>query len=238
MVFKEVIIGDARLIHGDSMEVMPRLGECADMVFTDPPYKLTSGGNGEYVEWQIAHDYENTGDVVTCNIDWPDFMPLLFKAMRGNSHCYTMCNNRHVEDMLKAARESGLRFHNLLTWDKGSCTPNRFYMKNSEFVGFFFKGKAKYINDCSSQQLIYCPQENYGNHPTTKPTALCEYYVRNSSNEGQTVVDPFMGVGSTAIACLKAGRKFIGVEIEEKWFDLAVKRVRDFQSMPRQLSMV
>lgn len=233
----KVIIGDAVLYHGDSIKILPELGECADMVFTDPPYLLTSGGNGDYVDWQISHDYDNTGAVVTCDIDWKDFMPLLFKSMRGDSHCYTMCNNRHVKEMIIQAEECGLRQHNLCVWDKGSCTPNRWYMKNIEFIGMFFKGKAKFINNCSSQQLIYCPQENYGGHPTTKPTALCEFYIRNSSNEGQTVLDPFMGVGSTGLAALKSGRKFIGIELEKKWFDKSVKRLEDFYNKPQQISM-
>lgn len=210
------------------------------MVFTDPPYKLTSGGAapaGSIAEWQLAEDYSNDGSLVKCDIDWSDFMPLLYKSMRGDSHCYTMCNNRHVANMLNAAKSADLRFHNLCVWDKGDCTPNRWYMKNCEFLGFFFKGKAKWINNMSSQQLIYCPQENYDKHPTTKPTALCEFYIRNSSQDGQTVLDPFMGVASTGIAALRAGRKFIGIELEEKWFNASVKRVQNFYNNPQQIQM-
>lgn len=237
MALNKVTIGDATLYCGDSMEVLPSLGECADMIFTDPPYLLTSGGNGDYVDWHISHDYNNTGEVVKCEIDWKDFMPILFNSMRSDSHCYTMANNRHVKDMIIEAEKAGFRQHNLCVWDKGSCTPNRWYMKNIEFVGFFFKGKAKFINDCSSQQLIFCPQENYDKHPTTKPTALCEFYIRNSSKEGDVVVDPFMGVASTAIAALRSGRKFIGIELEEKWFDASVRRVNDFYNKPQQIQM-
>lgn len=236
MIRKEVI-GDATLYCGDTMEILPTLGECADMVLTDPPYLLTSGGNGEYADWQLAHDYKNDGKVVECDIDWPDFMPLIFNAMRGDSHCYTMANNRHVQAMLVEAEKAGLRFHNLLPWDKQSCTPNRWYMKNCEFTGFFFKGKAKFINNCSSQQNISCPQENYGGHPTTKPSLLMEFYIRNSSEEGQVVLDPFMGVCSTGIAAVRSGRKFIGIELEQKWFDISCKRIEDYYNKPQQLGM-
>ncbi len=92
--------------------------------------------------------------------------------------------------------------------------------------------------DMSSQQLIYCPQENYGKHPTTKPTALCEFYIRNSSKEGEIILDPFMGVASTGIAALRSGRKFIGCEISEKWFNLSVSRIEDFYNKPQQISML
>lgn len=234
-----VIIGNATLYHGDTLEILPKLGECADLIFTDPPYKLTYGGpDGSMGGCLSKENYDNKGGLVECNIDWPDFMPLLYKSMRGDSHCYAMANNRHVQNMLNAAEAAEFRFHNLCVWDKGDCTPNRWYMKNCEFLGFFYKGKAKFINDCGSQQLIYCPQENYGGHPTTKPTALCEFYIRNSSQEGETVCDPFMGVASTAIAALRAGRKFIGIELDGRWFDLAVKRVSDFYRTPQQISML
>jgi len=225
MKHREEIIGDCRLILGNAIEILPELGECADIVLTDPPYLLTSGGNGEYADWQLARDYDNSGKIVDCEIDWPDFMPLLFKAMRGDSHCYTMCNNRHVQAMLNSAEKAGFRFHNLLAWDKMSCTPNRWYMKNMEFVGMFYKGKAKFINNCSNQQLMACPQENYGEHPTTKPTALMAYYIKNSSAHGETVLDPFMGVASTGVAAVRTGRKFIGVELDQKYFDASCRRI-------------
>jgi site-specific DNA-methyltransferase (adenine-specific) len=237
---KEVIIGDVRLIHGNSIDILPTLGECADLIVTDPPYKLSSGGAappGSIAEWHLAEDYNNDGSLVTCDIDWPDFMPLLYGAMRGDSHCYTMCNNRHVQGMLNAAEAAGLRFHNLCVWDKGACTPNRWYMKGCEFTGFFFKGKAKHINDCGAQQLVYCPNENYGGHPTVKSVQLMKFYIENSSKDGETVLDPFCGVGSTLMAAAMSGRKAIGIELEKKWFDLAVRRVSDFYDKPRQISM-
>lgn len=229
---RKEVIGDCVLYRGDCLEIMPTLGECADMVLTDPPYLLTSGRNGDYANWHLAHDYDNSGKIVECDIDWPDFMKPIYESMRGDSHCYTMCNNRHVKNMLNAAEQAGFRFHNLLAWDKMSCTPNRWYMKNIEFVGFFYKGKAKFINNCSNQQSMACPQENYGGHPTTKPTPLMAYYIKNSSQPGETVLDPFMGVASTGVGCIKANRKFIGIELDEKYFDIACKRIEEAYCQP------
>jgi DNA modification methylase len=217
------IIGNATLYYGDTMNILPQLGVCADLVATDPPYLLTSGGNNQ--DWTLGDGYNNNGSIVQCDIIWRDFMPLLFNCLRNESHAYVMSNNRHVEDMLSEARWAGFKFHNLLVWDKLSATPNRWYMKNCEFTGFFYKGKAKHINNCGDMQLIRCPQENYGTHPTTKPVALMRHYIENSTTQGQMVIDPFMGVGATGVAAIESGRKFIGIEIDEKYFNQACERI-------------
>lgn len=235
---EKVVIGDVTIYHGDAIEILPTLGECADCVFTDPPYLLSSGGNGDYADWHLSSDYNNNGELVTCKIDWPDFMPLLQKSMRGDSHCYTMCNDRHVEAMLREGRNSGLRQHSLLIWEKGTATPNKHGMKCVEFIGLFFKGKEKYWNDCGQKQMVYVAQENYMGHPTVKPVPLCENYIRQSTIEGETILDPFCGVGSTLLAAAKSGRKAIGIELEKKWFDLSVKRVHDFYQKPQQIQML
>ena len=204
----------------------------ADLIVTDPPYKLESGGNttGEMIGKFAVGTYDNSGSIVACDIDWPDFMPLLYASLAGDSHAYIMCNNRHVQAMLTEAENSGFRFHNLLVWDKGNATPNRWYMKNCEFTGFFFKGTAKYVNDCGAKQLLYVPQEPYGDHPTTKPTLLMRHYIEQSSQPGHVVLDPFMGSGATGVAAVRAGRKFIGIEKDAKYFDMCCKRIEAAQS--------
>lgn len=221
---KPTIIGDAVLYQGDCLEIMPTLGQF-DAVVTDPPYLLTLGGRGDYATWQLAKDYDNNGQIVPCDINWSDFMAPIPQAMKDGTHAYVMCNNRHVKDMLTQAEVAGLGFHNLLVWDKKSCTPNRYYMKNLEFTGFFYKNRSKHLNDCSSQQLMACPQENYGDHPTTKPVALMSFYIRNSSQHGDIVLDPFMGSGTTGVAALQAGRRFVGIELDAKYFDAACGRI-------------
>jgi site-specific DNA-methyltransferase (adenine-specific) len=62
-------------------------------------------------------------------------------------------------------------------------------------------------------------------HPTQKPVELMRYYIENSSNENDTVLDPFMGSGSTGVACLELNRKFIGFEIDEKYYEIAINRL-------------
>lgn len=215
----------------------------ADMVLSDPPYLLTSGGKASSPMAGCFEGYDNDGEIVPCNITWAEMMPMLFAALKENAHAYIMCNNRHVQEMLTQAEAAGFYFHNLLVWDKRTATANRWYMKNLEFVGFFGKGKAFMINDCGSKQLLYVPQidesgdfaEDGKPHPTEKPVLLMRHYVENSTQEGQTVFDPFMGSGTTGVACVRSGRRFIGVEKDVRFFDMACRRIeKSMKNNPAQ----
>ena len=222
-------IGRATLYLGDCRDILPTLGK-VDAVVTDPPYLLESGGNktGE-MRGKFSHGrYDNSGSIVPVDIGFDDFMPLLAEVL-PQGHAYVMVNNRHVQGALNAAERAGFRFHNLLVWDKGTGTPNRWYMKNCEFTLFLFRGEAKYITDCGSRQLIRCPNVINGEHETQKPVPLMEHYVGNSSEHGQTILDPFMGSGTTGVAAVQMGRDFIGIEREPKYFDIACKRIEDAQ---------
>jgi len=232
MTFEFQNIGNATLYCGDCMEILPSLGMCADLLVTDPPYTLASGGGNPIEGRRMSgkfnpKNYVNDGNIVSCDIDWPDFIPLMYKSLKENTHAYIMCNNRHIKNMITSADDAGFKFHNLLVWDKGNATPNRWYMKNCEFTGFFYKGKAKFINDCGARQLLYIPQEPYKDHPTPKPVMLMKHYIEQSSSPEDTVIDPFMGVGSTGVAAKLSNRKFIGIELDKKYFDIACKRIEN-----------
>ena len=234
-------IGNCTLHLGDSLEIMHDMvlsGNQADLVVTDPPYKLTYGGcHGSLGGCLSSENYDNKGGLVECEIDWTDFMPLLFNILR-HGHAYVMCNNRHVQNMLNSAEKSGFKFHNRVVWDKGSCTPNMWYMKNCEYIGFFYKSKAKFINDCGSKQLIKIPQIDESDHPTEKPVMLMRHYIENSSKPDDIVIDPFMGTGTTGVACIESNRKFIGIEKIEKWFDVACKRIEKSYQAPKQHGLI
>lgn len=221
-----------RLECGDSLAIMRDMiarGEAVDLVVCDPPYLIESGGNttGEMGGCFARGKYNNSGAIVECDVDWQDFMPLIFGVLRKDAHAYIMANNRNVQGMLNAAEAAGFRFHNLLVWDKISATPNRWYMKNLEFVGFFFKGRARPINDCSMKQLVRVQQIDESDHPTEKPVALMEHYIRNSGLPGDVVFDPFMGSGSTGVAARRLGFGFYGIEKDEKHFETAQNRIQN-----------
>jgi site-specific DNA-methyltransferase (adenine-specific) len=241
----KLIIGDAVLINGDIREAIK--GIQADLLLTDPPYKLTSGGcttEGGIHNRLGGKGYDNSGFIVPCDIDWPEFFPLFYGALRAGKDAYVMCNDKHIRNMLNAAEDAGFNFHNMLIWNKRSVTPNRWYMKQAEFIGFFYKSPAKTINNPSSTQIIIMPQVDESGqfsdeaHPTKKQVMLMRHYIENSSEKGDVVLDPFMGSGTTGVAALRAGRKFIGIEKDARFFKMACRRLEaELKSPPAQESL-
>jgi site-specific DNA-methyltransferase (adenine-specific) len=222
-------IGAATLYLGDAREIAPTLGT-VDCIVSDIPYPLESGGNttGEMGGKFAVGTYDNSGAIIPCDIEFSEIMALS-AACLPHGHAYFMVNNRHVANAENAALAAGFRFHNWLVWDKGTGTPNRWYMKNCEFTLFVFRGAAKYINDCGSRQLIKCPNVMGGEHDTQKPVPLMEHYISNSTKPGDIVFDPFAGSGTTGIAALNLGRRFIGIEIVPAFFDIACRRIEQAQ---------
>jgi site-specific DNA-methyltransferase (adenine-specific) len=221
-----VIIGDATLYLGDARELLPLIGS-VNMVCTDVPYELESGGRSGLMGGKFDPTvYDNSGEFIPCDIEFDEFMPLIADVL-PQGHAYFMVNNRHVAGIENAALAAGFRFHNWLVWDKGTCTPNRWYMKNCEFTLLAFRGQGRLINDCGSRQLIRCPNVIGGVHDTQKPVALMEHYISNSSDRGDIVLDPFMGSGTTGVAALNLGRKFIGIEKDEQHFSNAIYRIEN-----------
>lgn len=172
---------------------------------------------------------ENRGKLFDHNdVDAKDWFPELYRVLKNDTHCYVMCNLLNLQNFMCISSQVGFKIHNLLVWQKNNATPNKWYMKNCEFTLFLYKGKSKYINDCGSKQVhsfnnvIGCKR-----HPTEKPVALMQYYIQNSSRENDIVLDPFMGCGSTGVACANAGRRFIGMELDAAYFEIAKQRVED-----------
>lgn len=221
---KKETIGDCTLYLGDAMDILPNLSP-VQCVCMDAPYLLTKGGkSGELGGILSTDNYDNDGAIVECNIHWDDFMPLIAGVVE-RGHVYSMCNDKNMRDMLNAAYDAKMHHHNILVWDKITAVANRWWMKNCEFAGMFSMGKAFRLNDCGKNQLVVCPPEKETEHPTEKPASLMQYWIENSTQKGDLVLDPFMGVGSTGIACAQSGRRFIGIEIDEKWFNIACERI-------------
>ncbi|WP_319532841.1 site-specific DNA-methyltransferase [uncultured Cohaesibacter sp.] len=223
---------------GDARDINVR---DAALIVTDFPYELTSGGKSDdprAMSGGWMKDYDNKGKVVIADISWADGMALMFEALAPVAHAYVFCNNRHLQEAQNAATHAGFYIHNVLVWNKRTATANRWYMKNCEFVLFLGKGPAFKIGNCSSMACVemFWPDETI--HPNEKPWPLLQRYIRNSSEAGATVFDPFMGSGSTGVAAAKLGRDFIGIELEQRWFDIAKERIEkaedEFQKLGGQ----
>lgn len=225
------VIGDATLYLGDAREVLPTLPPCKLLV-VDPPYLLTSGGKSGLMRGIFdPATYANDGKIVAM-CEFSDWMPLAFDALADDADAYVMANDKNQFAIQAALLEAGFKFHNLLVWNKVNAVANRWYMKNCEFTVYSWKGKAATINDPSSKQLITCPQIDEGDHPTEKPVPLMEHYISNSSKPGDLVLDPFMGSGTTGVSAVRLGRAFAGIEIDEKHFATACRRIEAAKKTP------
>lgn len=199
-----VTIGNATLYLGDAREIVATLPK-SDLGCTDPPYLVSKGGfasnlqlEGGFGGWM--KDYGNQGDIVDCDIDFSEWLPLAFEALSERSQAYFMTNGRNLKAMQQAAEDAGFRFHTLLVWDKRAALPNKYYQNVTEFGLFMFKGKARTINDPGSKNLVSIFQRDVSTHPTEKPVELMRFWIGNSSRAGDQVLDPFMGSGTTGVA--------------------------------------
>jgi site-specific DNA-methyltransferase (adenine-specific) len=232
-----------QLIHGDCLEEMKKIPDgSVDLIVTDCPYKIVSGGctkvpfKGEMQGIMTRRQTEKRTDWVDDvrsgkmfkhnDLDFSDWLPELFRVAKDKSHIYIMINSRNLCELEIKAKQAGFRFQNLLIWDKGNVTPNKWYMQAFECVLMLRKGGAKKINNLGSSNIIKIPNIiGKKVHPTEKPPALLEILIANSSLEGDTVLDPFMGSGTTGIACKNLNRNFIGIELDVDYFNIAKERI-------------
>ena len=139
-----------------------------------------------------------------------------------------MINGRNLAELQTKAEKVGFIFQQLLVWDKGNATPNKWYLQACEFILMLRKGGAKNINNLGTKTLLTIPNI-HGNklHPTEKPVSLMEILIDNSTKTNEIVLDPFMGSGTTGVACKLLNRKFIGMELDEEYFDIACERIKN-----------
>ena len=208
-----------------------------DLVITDPPYKLnkTTGSmtsSSKSDRWQgNLRAGDKTANILNV-IQFSEWLPEVYRVLKENSHCYVWVNDKNLVDLCNEAEKVGFRLHNILVWKKNNCTPNRWYMKNCEFIVFLHKGRSFPIKNLGDAQLFECDNINGKDklHPTQKPITYLERLILNSSNELDTVLDPFMGSGSTGVACINTNRKFIGMELDNTYFEIAKKRIEEVNS--------
>ena len=218
-----------KIYNLDVLELLKNIeDECVDLVVTDPPYKVISGGKPHKKGQPSGMLSKNDGKIFKHNDIKPEiWIPEIYRVLKEGSHCYIMTNTINLENYLRICRETGFGLHNVLCWEKNNVTPSRWYMKNCEFTLFLRKGKAKTINNVGSK-MIHQFDNIIGNktHPTEKPIELMKFYIANSSNIDDLVFDPFSGSGSTLIAAKELGRKYLGCEIDKEYYDIALDRLK------------
>lgn len=214
---------------GDALEILKTIpNESIDCIVTDPPYKIITGGdsNGKN-SIRPKGILKGNRELMRTVPKFSEWLPELFRVLKNGTQNYIMVNSSNLLKMANEIEKAGFKIQNFLVWQKNNCTPSQFYMKNCEYTIFFRKGKSKYINDIGGSKTVHSFDNIIGNkvHPTEKPIDLMKFYIKNSTNEGETVLDPFMGSGTTGVACKNLNRQFIGIEMQEDYFNIASERV-------------
>ena len=202
---KIVTIGNATLYHGDCREILPSLPK-VDAVVTDPPYGM--GFQSNYRE--VAHA-PIAGDGDADLFRWACGLPVAHSR-------YVFCrwDGLRVAPMPKSC----------VTWVKNNWSMGDLdheHARQTE-IALFWPGPAHSWPDARPTDVINAARTSNEYHPTEKPVALMERFVRWTRG---VVLDPFMGSGTTGVACAQLGRKFIGIEIERKYFEVACQRIED-----------
>lgn len=228
-------MSDIKLYQGDCLAQIKSLDDASvDLIVTDPPYKVTPKGCAGTTGGMIAKKQNMLGMVFEHNDIEPEaYAPEFYRVLKDGSHCYVMTNHVNLINMLNSFSNVGFHFIKSLIWKKDNKIMGRFYMSQFEYILFFRKGRGVQINNCGTSDVLEVPNKKHKDadgknlHDTEKPVELMEILVENSSKLGDVVMDPFMGVGSTGIACKHLDRNFIGIELDPNYFELAKSRIEN-----------
>lgn len=223
------------LFNEDCLQGLRRMpDESIDLVVTDPPYSITARGNHGNSGGMLADKLSMKGKIFTDNdTDIEQWLPDVYRVLKDGTHCYIMVNNLNLTHYLKVIDESKFHFIRVLVWDKRNKIMGTKYMGQIEFIIMLSKGTSRQINYCGCSDLLPIPikklKDKNGNnlHDTEKPVQLMEVLITESSMPGDTVLDPFAGIGATLLAAQKSRRHYIGFEINEKYYNIAERRIKE-----------
>jgi len=217
-----VTIGNATLYLGDCAEILPTIKK-VDAVCTDPPYKLSQ-------TYGTSIDADNLEAVAGI---WP-VASMLREAVIEGGIAAVFYDTRILPLCLQAFRGAGWRYLRALTlyrrWGQASLVHG--WMSTSDFVLLFADPNAKPEFQGPVRHDVFVkasPEPESFGHPAQKPCEFVRHLIENICPLGGTVLDPYFGSGTTAVAAIQMGRKFIGIEREPKYFDIACKRIEDAQ---------
>jgi len=250
---------DIYLFQANCLEMMDAIAAkyphgCFDMIFADPPYFLSNGGitcqAGKMVSVNKGDWDKSAGPEVnhTFNLEW---LSRCQKLLKPNGTIWISGTMHVIYSIGYGLQQLGFKMLNDIVWEKPNPPPNlacRYFTHSTEMVLWAAKNvKSKHTFNYSDMRKINGgkqmksvwrftsptnPEKIHGKHPTQKPLALLERCILASTNPDDFVLDPFSGSSSTGVACIKTGRSFCGIELEDAYIDLSIKRLKDVNAPP------
>jgi site-specific DNA-methyltransferase (adenine-specific) len=245
---------DGRFVlrHGDCLQVLADLPqESVDLIFADPPYFLSNGGitcqSGRMVSvnkgrWDISQGVQQNHDF---NHTW---LGACQRVLKPDGTIFVSGTRHVIFSVGFAMQQLGFKVLNDITWYKVIPPPNlscRYFTHATETIiwaarnqrskHYFDYPAMKAANDGKQMQSLWSiipprkAEKRFGKHPTQKPLALLERIVKAACPEDGQVLDPFSGSGTTGIAAARLGRRYLGIELEEEYLELAQKRFGDLE---------
>lgn len=225
------------LYNGDCLEVMKTIPDNSiDCIVTDPPYNVSATNGGGTIN-KIKKLNKSLNDLVVSDItkgyDIERFGENAIRVMK-NINIYFWCNKIQIPSYFKFWVEKHKCKFDIICWHKTNALPtySNKYLTDTEYLLYFRKGGKCNPKSYDDAKTFYIAPINHKDkkiykHPTIKPLDIIEKIIRNSTCENEVVLDPFMGSGTTGVACKNLNRNFIGIELDEKYFKIAKERIEE-----------
>jgi len=226
------------LLKGNSLELLKDIAsDSIDFILTDPPYGINYVNNmGTLSDKLIKNDSPDS-------IDWNCLLSELYRVLKPKGVCFIFGRMDMFLRIGGSVINSDFKYNNDFIWRKGDMRAGNLNAMGiiHENAIVLSKGNAKHCNPIYINQEVkkrYKAEYNgkisrleYVGHPTQKPVNLLSYIIQAYSNEGDIVLDPFMGSGSTIVASYINNRKYIGIDLEEEYINTTNKRLKDINML-------
>ncbi len=199
-----------------------------DLIVTDPPYESLEKHRriGTTTRLKNSKASSNVWFQIFPNDRFEELFVECYRILKNHRHFYLFCDAETMFVVKPIAELAGFRFWKPIIWDKQKIGMGYHYRSRYEMILFFEKGKRK-LNDLSIADVIQYPRIFRG-YPTEKPVPVSEILIRQSTQLGECIVDPFMGSGSVGLAALQQNRDFLGNDICAEAVEISQTRMNDF----------
>lgn len=216
------------IILGDCLEVMKTLPDnCIDLLLSDPPYNQSFSGKGNLAK---KYEYRKKEIQEISNFDPKLFLEIVKPKLKV-FNAYLWTSKGLLKDYIQFAEDNDYNW-NLLIWDKRNPIPayNNTYLPDIEYCVFIREKKAHFTNGLPYEMYRKVMSDNVADnslgHPTQKHLWMIEKMIMISTQQGELVLDPYLGSGTTAFACKKLKRNYIGIEMSPKYVEISKQRLR------------